>query len=46
MWASVYGTLCNKPAQNAQGNRADNLQQAIYQAQRALEVNARHALPE
>jgi CHAT domain-containing protein/tetratricopeptide (TPR) repeat protein len=46
LWAELQILLANCLAQNPQGERADNLEQAILHYQQALQVRTRQAFPE
>jgi CHAT domain-containing protein/tetratricopeptide (TPR) repeat protein len=46
IWAFLQNTLANALAQNPQGKRAENLEQAIEHYRQALEVRTRQAFPE
>ena len=46
LWAALQGELANALQQNPLGNRAENLEQAIFHYQQALEVLTRQAYPE
>ncbi|GEM_PF-1643240 len=46
LWAALHVELANALAQNPQGSRAENLEQAIFHYQQALEVYTRQAYPE
>ena len=45
LWAALHGELGRSLAQSPQGDRADNLEQAIRLYQQALEVTTRAAMP-
>ena len=46
LWAALQGELANAFQQNPLGNRAENLEQAIFHYQQALEVLTRQAYPQ
>jgi tetratricopeptide (TPR) repeat protein len=46
LWAALQNELANSLVQNPQGERAENLEQAILHYQQALEVCTRQAYPE
>ena len=43
LWAALQGTLGNSYAQNPQGNRAENIEQAIHHYEQALSLFTRQA---
>ena len=46
LWGILQNTLANSLAQNPLGERAENIEQAIFYYQQALEVTTRQAYPE